>query len=784
MSVQSTTNLQETAALANSPGVTPLERYLMKFGEETFMDFGRYRFAEEREWYEMALFYQKRQWLSWNEGKRTWDLAKPDKKKPRPMPVSNYFAKTINANANALGAELPKILATPNDDDPINRRAADMVQRAKEAIDKETSMAILNPLLAKQTALFGIGCTYDYYDMSLSNGVTKANMLSLKTTNMVGCLNCGGSYDVGPTPQPNEQGQVPCPQCSNSQTFTYPEHSIASVEQKSYAKGKLCTDIVPIFEVFVSRDCGNLNMAKRVLQRTRISIGTIDRMYPDLKGQVKTDQQLDLNTQYYNSLKAVVNYNYMQEQTQPAATVTRVWSFWEELSEEVQEQLTLNFSAEPDKLEAMMERGIYLIYTPGLMLDWGINPYYDEDAGKPFMPYTFFIWEMDPANVYNKSVGTDLVQLQRRLNRLDSLVELALMSNAAGKWIWPKTNTSKPPNGSPNDVVEYDPIGVGKEPPKFVQPSPFHGVVLQIRMSILADFNALGMTEAVSTGAQPQGGATAFRALAYLGSKADEQLSTQRVLWETSHQLRYEKCLQIAKTYWQEPRKVKVAGFNGKFKSQELKGDDLRGSYNIEFVKDSSRPKTLQEKQAALATLFQAGLVNPQDPATREYIADSIGMNGINLIDHRQFEKAERMLDQVMHGQEPVLVPGIDWNIAFGIFTDYTLTEEYEEQDPMVQAAVSRFAAQIGLKLAEDELKAQGGTPVPTPGMPAGATRKPAGHQVSPQQKQIGDAMAQHAHPGSTGASAQLQQVPGPGNVDNTEAAAATEGQSVAQQLP
>ncbi len=87
------------------PGQSELERLLLDFGEDSFREFSRFRFAEEREWYEAALFYQRRQWLKWNDSTRRWALVKQNPRNPKPMPISNYFAMTINSNANQLGAE-------------------------------------------------------------------------------------------------------------------------------------------------------------------------------------------------------------------------------------------------------------------------------------------------------------------------------------------------------------------------------------------------------------------------------------------------------------------------------------------------------------------------------------------------------------------------------------------------------------------------------------------------------------------------------------------------------
>jgi hypothetical protein len=79
---------------------------------------------------------------------------------------------------------------------------------------------------------------------------------------------------------------------------------------------------------------------------------------------------------------------------------------------------------ELDPIEQLKNWGIFVIEAGGKVLDWGIN---NLEGKKPF---TFWLWEVDPANVYPKGLGVDLVPLQKRLNRLDSLMELGIMSNA------------------------------------------------------------------------------------------------------------------------------------------------------------------------------------------------------------------------------------------------------------------------------------------------------------------------------------------------------------------
>src|ERR1700756_4575428 len=102
------------------PQESDLDKKLRIWGEKIYERDSRNRFAEDRAFYEQALFYQMKQWLRVGANQR-WEQLPQDPKKPVPMPVSDYYSKTINANANSLGAAIPEIEATPDDTDTVNR---------------------------------------------------------------------------------------------------------------------------------------------------------------------------------------------------------------------------------------------------------------------------------------------------------------------------------------------------------------------------------------------------------------------------------------------------------------------------------------------------------------------------------------------------------------------------------------------------------------------------------------------------------------------------------------
>lgn len=664
------------------------ERVLMGFGDDCYQDFSRARFAEEREWYESALFYQRRQWLRWNDSTRRFTVIKQSSAQPRPMPVSNYFAMTINGNATQLDGSPVTMTVTPNDDSNENRRAAQAAERSLPAIDRESGFELLRPILAKHTVLWGMGITKDIFDSSAVNGRDRVPVTELQSTLMLSCANCGGTYDMGPQQQP--AGNLPCPQCGSQTTYEYPKQALATREVMVFNRGKITTEVRPIFEIYLPRDCQNPNLAKTVLQRYRQPLSKLRRLYGDIADDLKADAPTDIHQTYLEALRSLINYNYLQEGQQQNCSLTEVWGDWDELTNKQQEKLTAELEADADTFQRWQDYGFYAVYAQDTMLDCGPN------FLEGLKPYTFFQWEVDPANVYPKGLGSDTVPLQRRLNRLDSLMELGMMCNAAGKWLWPSTQTTKAPSGTPYEVVQYDPIGDGKIKPEFVNPEPFSMQAWQMRNAILTDFQRLGNTMGVSQGQMPSGGAKAFRAIAYLGAKADEQLDTQRNLWEMAHQLRYQKCLILARDYWDEPRRVKVAGYNGIFGMKQLMNKDLRGDYSLEFNADSSRPRTPEEKAQALGMLLQSGLVDPTDSATREYILNEVNLERLDLTDHLQYQKAERDLELLRTGgQLPAqLNPFLRADIFFRIFSDFTLTEEFEALDPQIQMTILQAALQ------------------------------------------------------------------------------------------
>jgi hypothetical protein len=218
-----------------------------------------------------------------------------------------------------------------------------------------------------------------------------------------------------------------------------------------------------------------------------------------------------------------------------------------------------------------------------------------------------------------------------------------------------------------------------------------------------------------------------------------------RYLWEQAHELRARKLIKMARKVWTEPRKVQTAGFNNKFAAQQLEAADIpEDGYELNVIQDSSKPKTQTEKLQVLQLAQQGGYVNPQDPQTREYVLEALGLQDLDPTDHLQYMKADRDLEKLKRNIQPMESPFEKWDIPLRVTALYTLTEEFEDSPENIRNGILMYAQYLS-----DKLQVAQGAPLglPQPG--------PGGPPPSPAD------LAAKGGPGGQPAAHVLGQVPG-----------------------
>lgn len=752
------------------PKQTEAQRKLGNFVKQRYDELAFDRMAEDADWYLSGRFAGGQQWFKRDSNKRLVPIN-PSDNPTWTMPVSDHFSKTIAVNATALGAVLPRTTAVSGNYDARNRRAASYAEAAIDVAMRESGMDVLNAILAIQTVLWGVGIAKN--ETAFDHSTQDVPIIAEQTPE-------------GVQEQPVPEGQLPTQDPAqpgsdalNQQTGQpTPDPSqdpnVVGTERVPSARLK-CTLPTP-FNVYIPRDCGDPNISKECYERVTWKLSEARAAFPDWAGCISADSSGEADAAtglaywYLEQLRrmgVVTSSGATNSSTKDATkTVEKVrlvegWVGWGDLDKDLQDEIEKEWGDQPSEVEdyakqgmtrlsAAVAYGLFAITYQSKVLQWGENPMSGD------LPYTFFMWEKGVANPYGRGgLGNVLRPLQRQLNRLDALHDRSLMSNGTTKIMMPESQQYNTMSGDPVDIYTYDDMA-GKHPPQLF-PAGRAPEIPAKRAQIVQEFQELGYTEGVQSGQAPSG-ATAFRAIAYLGAKAEEQRGTQRALWEGSHEILARKMLRDAKRVWNEPRKLKVAGPNNRYGAELIEGADLDFETDqLTIVQGSSRPKTLAEKEEAFNTLVSGGLVDVTDPDVRQFVYDTIGMPELSLANSLQYSKAERDLQQVIDSVQPVSVPNQDWAIVQKVFGAYMLTEEYEALDQGVQAGILGYWQWAG------ELQ----QPVMPPMGPDGITPMDA------QQAAGGQLPGQH--PGQT-----LSKVPGKSaTTQNTEKAATAEGNSL-----
>jgi hypothetical protein len=749
-----TQDSQESAASVNeTPQQTPGQAALSAWITKRYEVLRRNRWAEELKWYEAGLFDQQKQWLE-KDGQdgRKLKPIKVNENTTMPMPVSNYFSDTISINSNSLGAALPRMLAEADNQDNKNLRAAQAARNAIDAANEESQMNVLNPILAKQVPLWGLGITKD----SVAFDHSTDEVPDIQTP----------PPTIGPDGQPVEQ-----------------EPQVVGTEQVPSARLK--TELPTVFEVYLPRECQDANTSELIIERRRVEVGLAKELYPAYADQFKgeaesTESNESLAAFFHASLRSLQYTSNVDEESNKIKLI-ECWCDWNVLSSDVQDAIKGEWSNEPSsvypsmtKLGAVVQFGLFAVMCKNDLVEWGENPW-DGDV-----PYTFFPWQKDVASPYPKGLSVALLPLQKQVNKLDSLMMRGLMANSTPKLVMPNTQKGKPPTGDPVDIYIYDPTVVGNSKPEYFGGHAYGSEIIQKREQLVNEFKTFGYTNEVSQGEMP-GSGTAFRALAFLGSKAEESRKTQRYLWEQAHEIRARKIVKMARKVWSEPRKIRTAGFNNRYGARLLEAADLEGAYQLKVEQDSSVPKTQTEKLAVFQELVAAGTVDPTSVANRVLLTNWLGIPEVDLADNLDYAKAERDLELCKTGVKPQSNPYSNWAIHFLVFSQYTKTEEYEESQPEIQASILGYTQWLQEMMQPPSVP---GGPPPTPGLPAHQQGLPGQKPPHPgmQHPPSPTSKAGKAKGGFGGAPAShiLSQVPGIGtSPGQVQMAGALEAQNV-----
>lgn len=211
---------------------------------------------------------------------------------------------------------------------------------------------------------------------------------------------------------------------------------------------------------------------------------------------------------------------------------------------------------------------------------------------------------------YNDSIITDLIPLQRELNR------------TRGQIIEAKNRMAKPQLTGEEGSV--DPAKITSEPGLFIPYKPGFNRPESLPMQnmpsyvseeinrLYTDMADLSGQHEVSQGQTPPG-VTAAVAISYLQEQDESLISTHFDSLEEAIEKTARQVLGYVKDFWDEPRTIRLVGIDAAFDVQTFKGSDIRDNTDIRVEAGSALPTSRAAKQAFITDLMKMGFIPPQE---------------------------------------------------------------------------------------------------------------------------------------------------------------------------
>lgn len=349
---------------------------------------------------------------------------------------------------------------------------------------------------------------------------------------------------------------------------------------------------------------------------------------------------------------------------------------------------------------------------------------------------------------YADSVVTDLIPLQRELNRTRSQIIEAKNMMSKPQLLAPKGSVNpRKITSEPGQVIEYMP---GLTPPQPLPMQSLPSYVLQEVDRLVQDMDDVSGQHEITRGQNPSQ-VTAYSALSYLQEQDESKLAASVASVEEFVEKIARLYLKYVVYYWDLPRTVRVVGRDKMVDASIWKGSDLRGNTDVRVEHGSAVPLGKQQKQSFLLDLFKLGAIDPSmlfdlldmndiNEANSEYLVDKQQATRENIIITEQGalmppEIMQPTVDPNTGGEVPPQIPQIflpnswDNHEAHIIHhNNYRKTQEFEVAPEIVKQL---FEHHVMLH----QYALQGGM-MPSAGMMPGEQGPPIGGQPAPQDQQ------------------------------------------------
>src|ERR1017187_5061657 len=613
----------------------------------------------ENAWARNIFFYAGAQWLRKVGGR--WERRNLPGWFPRAQ--TNKLAEKANDLITQLlqGGRVP-ISYEPATDDEADIGTADVGERIREVIYTEAKCDEQMHSIASWLVLTGNAFGIPHYDMDKAHGVTKAPFQQ--------CQACGAKID----PDESDPTVPVCPKCGAPDLV--PTEDIAHESPI----GAIQIDVAGPFEIRGDHRISDVRKWRKFVHQKKYDLDWAKEHWSDFKDKITPDSGNSPDTaQYFMDLFANLTPDFafgagLSANGSTAAKYPKVSAYaYRELPSEKYPLGIYAVRLGPNP-EAMVEAGpLPTTYGAGVKKD------------QKFLPLIHWGCNIVPGRLWRKTPIDDLITLQVFRNMIEANVRLSIQRMGNGIWLLPKGSGVDNLTGEPGQQVPYNPVSVGGT--QFAKPERIPAelnnlaALLGVIQKIDDSMERISGTFFLQGGNAPPG-VTAASALAYLGEKGQQSLSTLRTGWAQGWAEFDKMGLEIARENWDDNRMRAVSGKNRKWQVEKFSKADIQGSVNMIVDWNALAPKSNATERATIGQLVQLGFVNPQDPEMQVTVLKKFGelsLKGSLDIDVQDAAKEEDRFIATPSVQ-PQVRPMVDNSQAHLLsHVDFAKTDEFRE---------------------------------------------------------------------------------------------------------
>lgn len=606
----------------------------MSFIRERWEDLKNAYIVYHQSIWQALLFYANQSWIDWDDARKVWQPQQPtDEWVPRPR--INRFSPTIDAVTSNI-YQVPEVEAVPREEedlDPESAMVADIATKlAAYALDKEglKNQRDMHGDRSGLAANLFVLCGGLNSIIQVTPNTQQTPVMGAQPTQGYMCQTCD-QWKQMPIGQP---APAFCPDCGNP---VEPEDSEAmgpmmnpdgSPQMQQTGDYTLSLRIESNLNSFPRPGATSLQDSPYLVLALRRPLDMIYFMFDKFEAQPDSLWPDGYAVTYEHALNFwYTGYSNSTIQVKDSC-------------------LTLECYVPPNKVKDFPD-GFY-----GVMIN--DKQAHMEEWTFPDHPVTYGYYLVLPTIFFPRSIGFDLVEIQRELNAYESVIKLHAMVAAVDPIVIDQTTLVSEITGRSDKVIKWRSIGPNSEPPHRMGAGHLDDGIYKQRDNLHAEFQNISMAVNAFRGEQ-EGAITAAAAIQQLRSQAELMFSKPVANWNNFWTETIRKYVRFIQFYFTVDKIAEIIGPGYDDAIMAFKRSDLNAT--LQWVSSShGTPKTRDERRQEFMVLWDKGALDLSDPTVRNKIYELFGETGMQQSFNQDATNA-RIENQEFKAWTPMMPP-------------------------------------------------------------------------------------------------------------------------------